>query len=70
MFATFAGMLHSHSLSYPSNSALVEFFSSTYGFTPGVGGLAYLGLGIGFILAVILGAKFSDQLYKYVGCLS
>ncbi|KAF8644914.1 hypothetical protein AX16_008197 [Volvariella volvacea WC 439] len=44
-------------------ATFANFFSSTYGFKPGVGGLAYLGLGIGFILATIFGAKFADQIY-------
>jgi hypothetical protein len=48
--------------------ALPEFFSSTYGFSPGIGGLAYLGLGVGFLLATFTGAKFADQIYKYVCC--
>ena len=29
-------------------------------------GLAYLGLGIGFIIAMIFGARFADQIYKDV----
>lgn len=43
-----------------------EFFKTTYGFGPGVGGLAYTGLGLGFVLATIFGAKWADQVYKYV----
>ncbi|KAF9482294.1 multidrug resistance protein 4 [Pholiota conissans] len=43
------------------------FFSSTYGFKAGVGGLAYLGLGVGFFAATIFGAKFADQIYKHLG---
>jgi len=46
--------------------ANLAFFSETYGFKPGVGGLAYLGLGLGFALATVFGAKFADQVYKYV----
>jgi MFS family permease len=44
-----------------------EFFSKTYGFGPGIGGLTYLGLGIGFMTATIFGAKFADQIYKHLG---
>ena len=29
----------------------------------------YLGLGIGFITATLVGAKFSDKIYKAVGVL-
>lgn len=31
-----------------------------------MGGLAYLGLGIGFIIAMIFGARFADRIYKDV----
>ncbi|KAF8225144.1 MFS general substrate transporter [Tricholoma matsutake] len=47
-------------------ATFADFFSSTYGFSPGIGGLCYLGLGIGFLLATYTGAKFSDQVYKYL----
>lgn len=47
-------------------STFGEFFSTTYGFSPGVGGLTYLGLGIGFALATVFGAKTADQVYQYV----
>ncbi|GLB42015.1 putative multidrug resistance protein 4 [Lyophyllum shimeji] len=47
-------------------ATFAEFFRVTYGFKPGVGGLAYLGLGIGFILATLFGAKTADQVYKYL----
>ncbi|KAH6917888.1 multidrug resistance protein 4 [Coprinopsis sp. MPI-PUGE-AT-0042] len=44
-------------------ATFAEFFATTYGFKAGVGGLAYLGLGVGFMLATIGGAKFADQVY-------
>ncbi|KZT04894.1 MFS general substrate transporter [Laetiporus sulphureus 93-53] len=43
-----------------------ELFSSVYGFGPGIGGLTYLGLGIGFILGSFLGARYGDALYRYI----
>jgi predicted MFS family arabinose efflux permease len=43
-----------------------DFFTNTYGFTTGTGGLMYLGLGVGFFSATIFGAKFADQVYHYV----
>lgn len=43
-----------------------DFFSTTYGFGPGIGGLCYLGLGIGFFLATLFGAKFADEVYLRV----
>jgi len=46
---------------------LAETFNSTYGFNTGVGGLAYLGLGVGFMAATLFGAKFGDEVYKKVG---
>ena len=68
MVATFAGMFghpfHLHSATDPFHPQ--DFFSKTYHFSPGVGGLAYLGLGIGFISAMIFGARFADQIYKDV----
>jgi uncharacterized membrane protein len=44
----------------------LEFFATTYGFKAGVGGLAYLGLGVGFMSATIFGAKFADTIYHKV----
>ena len=67
LFATFAGMSNLSSfcpMIDPSHPQ--ELFSTTYHFKPGVGGLAYIGLGVGFIAATIFGAKFADQIYKYV----
>ncbi|KAF9447358.1 MFS general substrate transporter [Macrolepiota fuliginosa MF-IS2] len=43
-----------------------RLFSNTYGFEPGVAGLAYLGLGVGFIIATIIGAKFSNRIYAHL----
>jgi MFS family permease len=40
-----------------------KFFAETYGFSPGIGGLAYIGLGVGFLLATVFGAKFADGVY-------
>jgi hypothetical protein len=45
-------------------STFPTLFGETYGFNAGVGGLAYLGLGIGFLIATFTGAKFADQVYK------
>ncbi|TFK72092.1 multidrug resistance protein 4 [Pluteus cervinus] len=47
-------------------TTFAEFFSTTYGFSPGIGGLTYLGLGFGFILATFFGAYFADKVYKYL----
>ncbi|TFY82605.1 hypothetical protein EWM64_g1411 [Hericium alpestre] len=39
-------------------------FTEIYHFNTGTGGLAYLGLGIGFLLSTVFGAKYADQIYK------
>ncbi|KAJ8503481.1 hypothetical protein ONZ45_g10830 [Pleurotus djamor] len=56
-------MAFMYGIFYLMFATFASFFSSTYGFRPGVAGLAYLGLGIGFIIASLFGAKFSDQVY-------
>ncbi|KAF9553106.1 multidrug resistance protein 4 [Agrocybe pediades] len=45
-------------------ATFAAFFNTTYGFSPGIGGLVYLGLGIGFFSATVFGAKFADGVYK------
>lgn len=40
------------------------FFSETYGFKAGTGGLMYLGLGVGLVIAGIVGGKMSDSSYQ------
>lgn len=47
-------------------STFADFFSRTYGFSVGIGGLAYLGLGIGFASATMFGAKFVDRTYAHL----
>jgi len=41
-------------------------YSTTYGFGPGLSGLAYLGLGVGFILATLFGARIGNGIYHKV----
>ncbi|KAL4081769.1 major facilitator superfamily domain-containing protein [Scleroderma yunnanense] len=38
-------------------------FSDVYHWSTGISGLAYLGLGIGFLLSTVLGAKISGKMY-------
>jgi predicted MFS family arabinose efflux permease len=45
---------------------LADVFSTNYGFNIGAGGLAYLGLGVGFMAASLFGAKFGSEVYKRV----
>ncbi|KAF8966560.1 multidrug resistance protein 4 [Flammula alnicola] len=57
-------MAFMYGIYYLMFSTFATLFSETYGFGPGVGGLAYLGLGVGFMVATLFGAKFADQLYR------
>ncbi|KAJ7512747.1 major facilitator superfamily domain-containing protein [Mycena galericulata] len=43
-----------------------NFFGETYGFSTGIGGLAYIGLGIGFFLSTFIGARPGDRMYRYL----
>ncbi|KAJ7683010.1 major facilitator superfamily domain-containing protein [Mycena rosella] len=45
-------------------TTLDGFFTSTYGFSPGISGLMFGGLGVGVVLATCLGARFSNTLYQ------
>ncbi|EIW82421.1 multidrug resistance protein 4 [Coniophora puteana RWD-64-598 SS2] len=40
-----------------------DLFSGEYHFNTGVSGLAYIGLGLGFLLATLFGAHISDKIY-------
>ncbi|KAG2146605.1 major facilitator superfamily domain-containing protein [Suillus bovinus] len=40
-----------------------DLFSEVYHFNTGIGGLTYIGLGVGFIIATIFGAKLSNKMY-------
>lgn len=66
MFATFASTLVCPSDYRGCSFLSIAFFEETYGFGPGVGGLVYLGLGIGFVAATLFGAKVADPVYKRV----
>ena len=45
---------------------VTDVFSTDYGFDIGAGGLAYLGLGVGFMIASLFGAKFGSEMYQRV----
>uniref|UniRef100_A0A8H7XYP4 Major facilitator superfamily (MFS) profile domain-containing protein n=1 Tax=Psilocybe cubensis TaxID=181762 RepID=A0A8H7XYP4_PSICU len=45
-------------------STFPDLFNHTYGFGPGVGGLAYLGMGVGFFMAMFFAARVADAIYK------
>ncbi|KAF9009997.1 major facilitator superfamily domain-containing protein [Cyathus striatus] len=59
-------MAFMYGIFYLMFTTFAEFFSTTYHFRPGVGGLAYLGLGIGFFAATIFGAKVADKVYQHL----
>lgn len=66
MFATFSGTREPMLFCAPFLTLVsTELFSSTYGFGVGAAGLAYLGLGVGFITASAFSAWFSDKVYAY-----
>ena len=44
----------------------VVIFKEIYGFNTGAGGLAYLGLGVGFVAATLFGAKVAHEIYRKV----
>ncbi|KAG2093738.1 major facilitator superfamily domain-containing protein [Suillus discolor] len=43
-----------------------DLFVNVYRFSIGIGGLAYIGFGVGFISATIFGAKICDKTYLYL----
>ncbi|RXW16880.1 hypothetical protein EST38_g8972 [Candolleomyces aberdarensis] len=44
-------------------ATFAKFFKDTYNFGPGMGGLAYLGLSVGFFISTFACIKYSDKLY-------
>ena len=48
-----------------SRKTLPELFTRTYGFGIGTSGLAYLGLGVGFLTSAVVGVRFSDKVYAH-----
>jgi MFS family permease len=43
-----------------------ELYSNIYGFNSGTGGLSYIALGLGFISAILVGARLGNAMYKKV----
>ena len=44
----------------------IDLYINTYGFGVGLAGLAYIGLGLGFVAATIFGVKVGDVVYHRV----
>jgi len=40
-----------------------DLFANVYGFSAGISGLCYIGLGVGFLIATIFGASYADRAY-------
>lgn len=59
-------MAFMYGIYYLMFATFAELFHNTYGFSAGTGGLAYLGLGIGFLVSTIFGAKWADAAYKHL----
>ncbi|KAI0053098.1 MFS general substrate transporter [Auriscalpium vulgare] len=53
-----------YSIYYLMFATFPDLFSDVYHFTPGIAGLAYLGIGIGFVLATVIGGHVGNQLYR------
>lgn len=43
-----------------------DLFANVYHFSIGIGGLTYIGVGFGFVIATVFGAKLSDKIYIYL----
>jgi len=43
-----------------------DLFTKSYHFSTGTSGLAYIGLGIGFLSSTLLGGKFMNRIYTTV----
>ncbi|KAF9023683.1 MFS general substrate transporter [Hymenopellis radicata] len=50
-------------ISYLMFSTFPTVFHEIYHFNTGIGGLVYLGMGIGFLVAALFGARTADQIY-------
>ncbi|KIO12834.1 hypothetical protein M404DRAFT_12954 [Pisolithus tinctorius Marx 270] len=57
-------MIAASAIYYLMFATFPNLFSEVYHWSVGIGGLAYVGLGIGFLLSALLGAKISDKLYS------
>ncbi|KAG1770100.1 multidrug resistance protein 4 [Suillus occidentalis] len=43
-----------------------DLFANAYHFSIGIGGLAYIRIGFGFVVATVFGTKISDKIYIYL----
>ena len=59
-------LIRIYGIYYLMFSTFPQLFTDIYGFNIGTGGLAYIGLGVGFCLAAMVGAKMADVIYNKV----
>lgn len=59
-------MAFQYGIYYLMFTTFTDFFSKTYGFNAGIGGLAYIGLGVGFFMSTAFCARFADQNYNHL----
>ncbi|EPQ59329.1 MFS general substrate transporter [Gloeophyllum trabeum ATCC 11539] len=64
-FILSAYMALMYGIYYLMFSTFPELFTDVYHFNLGSTGLAYIGLGVGFLLSTILGARWSDPIYGW-----
>ncbi|EJD47667.1 MFS general substrate transporter [Auricularia subglabra TFB-10046 SS5] len=61
MLSLYTGVLYGYM--YLMLTTFPTLYSRVYGWGPGIVGLAYLGLGIGFLLAAVFGSRWMNNLY-------
>ncbi|KAG2128300.1 multidrug resistance protein 4 [Suillus bovinus] len=47
-------------------TTFLDLFANVYHFSIGIGGLTYIGVGFGFVVATVFSAKLSDKIYIYL----
>ncbi|KAJ7462124.1 multidrug resistance protein 4 [Mycena latifolia] len=65
MFTTFSSK-HRTSTVLAHHPILVQPSSPIYGFDTGIGGLTYIGLGVGFLSATVFSAKYANEVYLHL----
>lgn len=66
MFSVFPGKLFGTVMSPFRLTWVLDVFTGIYGFSVGTGGLAYIGLGVGFVSATLASVYLSDGVYSRV----
>lgn len=66
MFTTFPGRASRYMSRRLTADISPDLFTGIYHFSIGVSGLAYIGLGLGFVSATVVGASVADSIYQKV----